>query len=409
MRRQTWRTHVQQLTKAPRIRHVNLFFAMAFSLLAAVVIAFTAALTLAPWLNVGSQETAPADLTRISLTVAAGVGGVVALVVAYRRQRDNEQGKFVEGFGAAAKQLGDADAAVRMAGVYAMAGVADQTSNVKRQQCIDVLCGYLRLPYSPELGNNHQTGRTLTMKVHRKGEPEEEQHFQYRQNDKEVRQTIVRVIAAHLQKKSERSWSSDNFDFSNAHLEEANFTGATFSGIFTTFNGATFSGYTSFYGATFNGWVADFSAAIFSNEDTLFRSATFINEYTNFDRVDLNGHTQFEGATFNSATSSYNGATFSGTTSFYKANFKRGVSFIDANFRGHTLFDGVTFSGGASFYGASFSGDTSFKLANFAKDRVSFEEPRAWNPAPTFDWNGKISMKPTNVEPHVWPPRVMDA
>jgi hypothetical protein len=34
------------------------------------------------------------------LTVVAGVGGAVALVVAYRRQRDLEQGRFVERFGA---------------------------------------------------------------------------------------------------------------------------------------------------------------------------------------------------------------------------------------------------------------------------------------------------------------------
>lgn len=143
----------------------------------------------------GHGDNAPADLTRIALTIAAGVGGVVALVVAYRRQRDLEQGRFVEGFGAAAKQLGDADVAVRMAGVYAMPGAADQTSKLKRQQSIDVLCGYLRLPYSPELGNNHQSGRTIKKPLFRKGGSEEELRFQYRQNDKEVRQTIVRVIA----------------------------------------------------------------------------------------------------------------------------------------------------------------------------------------------------------------------
>jgi hypothetical protein len=146
---------VPDWSKALRVRHINLFFAMVFSLAGAVVVAIVAAWALAPRLNVGTQTTPPADLTRLALTIAAGVGGVVALVVAYRRQRDLEQGRFVEGFGAAAKQLGDADVAVRLAGVYAMAGVADQASKLKRQQCIDVLCGYLRLPYSPELGNNH--------------------------------------------------------------------------------------------------------------------------------------------------------------------------------------------------------------------------------------------------------------
>jgi hypothetical protein len=186
-------------TKVLRVRHINLFFAMAVSLAGAVVIAIVAAWALAPLLNVGTQTTPPADLTRLALTIAAGVGGVVALVVAYRRQRDLEQGRFVEGFGAAAKQLGDTDVAVRLAGVYAMAGVADETSKLKRQQCIDVLCGYLRLPYSPELGNNHQSALILKRPTRRKGGSEEELRFEYRQNDKEVRQTIVRVIVAHLQ------------------------------------------------------------------------------------------------------------------------------------------------------------------------------------------------------------------
>lgn len=100
---------------------------------------------------------------KTALTVVAGVGGAVALVVAYRRQRDLEQGRFVERFGAAAAQLGDPDAAVRLAGVYAMAVVADESSEfTRRQQCIDVLCGYLRLPYDPEQGDSHRTELVTT-------------------------------------------------------------------------------------------------------------------------------------------------------------------------------------------------------------------------------------------------------
>ena len=122
---------------------------------------------LATWIlrrliHTSSKAADPIDITKLSFTVAAGVGAAVALVVAYRRQRDIEQGRFVERFGAAAVQLGDHDVAVRIAGVYAMAGVADESTGLRRQQCIDVLCGYLRLPYSPELGSNHQSKLVLT-------------------------------------------------------------------------------------------------------------------------------------------------------------------------------------------------------------------------------------------------------
>lgn len=248
------RAQVLDWSQTLKIRHINLFFAMALSLVGAVVIAIVAAWVLAPRLNVGTQTTPPADLTRLALTVAAGVGGVVALVVAYRRQRDLEQGKFLEAFGAAAKQLGDADVAVRLAGVYAMAGVADQTSKLKRQQCIDVLCGYLRLPYSPELGNNHQSSLVVKKPLLKKGGSEQELQFRYRQNDKVVRETVVRVIVAHLQKNAPTSWSSNDFDFTGAHFEVANFDGAIFDGGTTSFTEATFSGdMTSFTEVTFSG------------------------------------------------------------------------------------------------------------------------------------------------------------
>jgi hypothetical protein len=69
------------------------------------------------------------------LAAVAGLGAAVALVVAYRRQRElkrDEAGQrdqtrlLTERFGAAATQLGGEQAAVRLAGVYAMAAVADE-------------------------------------------------------------------------------------------------------------------------------------------------------------------------------------------------------------------------------------------------------------------------------------------
>lgn len=53
-------------------------------------------------IHTNSALAAPIDITKLSFTVAGGVGAAVALVVAYRRQRDVEQGRFVERFGAAA-------------------------------------------------------------------------------------------------------------------------------------------------------------------------------------------------------------------------------------------------------------------------------------------------------------------
>jgi hypothetical protein len=74
----------------------------------------------------------------------AGAGALVALIVAYRRQKIAEADSahdrtrvFNERFSAIATQLGDAQPAVRLAGVHAMAGLADDWK-ANRQTCIDV-------------------------------------------------------------------------------------------------------------------------------------------------------------------------------------------------------------------------------------------------------------------------------
>ncbi|MGW4641622.1 hypothetical protein ACWEN6_24080 [Sphaerisporangium sp. NPDC004334] len=92
------------------------------------------------------------EVVKLSLAVVAGIGGVVALVVAYRKQRVTEAGEsreqaklFHERFTTAAGQLGHEVPAVRLAGVHAMAALADDWAD-GRQMCIDVLCAYLRMP-----------------------------------------------------------------------------------------------------------------------------------------------------------------------------------------------------------------------------------------------------------------------
>lgn len=167
--------------------------------------------------NLQHKSSAPSvDVTKLALAVST----MIALVITYRRQRDQEQSRFLDRFGAAAAQLGATDVAVRMAGVYAMAGVADEADGLGRQQCIDVLCGYLRLPYDPEFGENHQTSR---VKKTPNDSPETEDHFEYRQNDREVRKTVTRVIAAHLTSTAE-SWHKNDFDLRGACLVEVDFS-----------------------------------------------------------------------------------------------------------------------------------------------------------------------------------------
>ena len=84
-----------------------------------------------------------------------------------------------------AAQLGDDQAAVRLAGVHAMAGLADDWEE-NRQTCIDVLCAYLRMPYEPDPGDEAPSADRLAFRGFR-----------------EVRHTVIRVIATHLRPEAE--------------------------------------------------------------------------------------------------------------------------------------------------------------------------------------------------------------
>lgn len=412
-----------------------------WSIIAALVlgsaIAVGAQWVLNKHLKTSDVTAAPIDITKLSLTVVAGVGGVVALVVAYRRQRDIEQGRFVERFGAAAAQLGATDVAVRIAGVYAMAGVADESRGPRRQQCIDVLCGYLRLPYDADHG---ASGRTrLVVKTprldHGQARGETEEHVEYRQNDREVRATIVRVITDHLLPEAEHDWTASNFDFRTAHFEDADFSRATFAGT-VRFGGAKFSGLAGFEGATFAGdaWfehatfagTAWFEHATFSGDawfertrfaGTAWFGSTRFADDAWFEHATFAGDAWFVGAAF-SGTAMFEDAKFAGTTWLGTATFAGTARFEHTTFSGTAWFERTTFAGTAGFGGAKFAGAAvfggvaftmaaGFRGADFGSEAISFAGPKVWGPpAPVFDWDDDPTRKPANVEPQDWPPTV---
>ena len=146
-----------------------------------------------------------------------------------------------ERFATAADQLGSDKPAVRLAGVYAMAGLADDWE-ANRQTCADVLCAYLRMPYEPDPGKDSPIPEQLAFQASRT-----------------VRHTVIRVITAHLQENAEVSWQGSDFDFTGVVFDGGDFYGAHFSGGTIDFRGAQFpSGKVSFSFARFSGGMVDF-------------------------------------------------------------------------------------------------------------------------------------------------------
>ena len=304
----------------------------------------------------------------------AGAGALVALVMAYRRQRVAETATAYdrtrvlnERFTTIADQFGHDRPAVRLAGVNAMAGLADDWEE-NRQTCVDVLCAYLRLPYEADPGNDASAAGRLAYRANR-----------------EVRHTVIRLIATHLREVAPVSWQGLNFDF----------TGVVFDGG-SSFGSAQFSGgVVSFVGAEFANGTVGFSYVGFSGGTVNFTSAKFSGSRVDFGGAVFSGGTvNFTSAKFSGGTVDFTDTEFSGGRVDFDAEFSDGrVNFTGAEFfLGSTVHFDAVFSGGVvDFTGAEFKGGlVTFNGAEFKGGTVDFSQAgwqEAWESRPTFGWD----------------------
>jgi uncharacterized protein YjbI with pentapeptide repeats len=282
-----------------------------------------------------------------------------------------------ERFATAAGQLGsDKPAAVRLAGVYAMAGLADDWPE-NRQTCVDVLCAYLRMPYEPDPGQDAPEPQRLAFLASR-----------------EVRHTVIRVITAHLKDDAAVPWQRLNFDFTGVVFDSCNFRGARFSGGMVEFDGAKFSGeMVDFGGTEFSGGTVYFDRAEFSGGPVSFIDARFSGGTVRFFSTKFSGgEVSFYDARFSGGTVDFRGARFSGgEVSFFGSRFSGGTVSFCATFSGGTVyFSGSEFFGGkVHFVGTRFSGGAvSFDDAKFSGTEVDFSDASDWSFPPTFPWTG---------------------
>ncbi|GAA4995748.1 hypothetical protein GCM10023335_05120 [Streptomyces siamensis] len=105
------------------------------------------------------------DVLKATVTALTLIGAVLAGLYAYRKQllaegdaHRADASQLADRYTTAAEQLGHDQAAVRLAGVYALARLADDWEE-QRQVCIDVLCAYLRMPYETRPDSPRPQGR----------------------------------------------------------------------------------------------------------------------------------------------------------------------------------------------------------------------------------------------------------
>jgi len=241
------------------------------------------------------------DLLKIALAVVAGFGGVVILSVNHRKQRFaekahtlaeeqdvREQSKLQnERFAAAAEQLGHERPQVRLAGVYALAGLADDWTE-GRQKCVEVLISYLR----------------LTQVEDRTDDPGEE----------EIVGTIFRIFRQRLVDEGS-SWGRLDYDFTGMRFEDADFGDLWFHGRVT------------FDGATFTGGAASFTDTRFAGGLSC-HATEFAAEVTDFRRVSFGGRTEVIDTSFTTPVD-FRRADIGGTVEFYRCAFADHANFTD--------------------------------------------------------------------------------
>jgi hypothetical protein len=112
-----------------------------------------------------AQDQAHLDAVRTAGATVIGIGGAVALLLAARRQRSTEltlehqrrvataaehdanERRVTELSAQAAGQLGNETAPVRLAALYALERVG-KLNPAQRETIADVLCAYLRMPFT---------------------------------------------------------------------------------------------------------------------------------------------------------------------------------------------------------------------------------------------------------------------
>ena len=266
-----------------------------------------------------------------------------------------------ERFATAAGQLGsDKPPAVRLAGVYAMAGLADDWAE-NRQTCVDVLCAYLRMPYEPDPGDEAPEPERLAFRASR-----------------EVRHTVIRVITAHLKDGAAVSWQGLNFDFTGVVFDGGDFAAPSSPAARSASAAPSSPAARSASARRFSGGrsasAAPSSPAARSTSTAPSSPAATVS----FDGAEFSGgEVSFDGAEFSGGTVDFGGAEFSGGT----VDFRRRVLRRQGRLRRRRVLRRQgqlprrRFSGGTVDFGAGFSGGKVASRRRFSGGEVPSAAP----------------------------------
>ena len=309
----------------------------------------------------------------------------------------------------AIEQLSSDKASIRLGGVYALVGLVDEwladdktIPNIEErrkegQVIINNLCAYIRSPFLlAERAKQLDAPYAKDLQKNFGGDiekfNEDKQYFAQEkaalEEERQVRQSIIKEMREHLSKNYSKSgpWSDFDYDFSDAHFfYPVNFNDSYFGTSIVNFSGATFTqadfigvtfAWTNFIGVTF-AW-ANFSRATFT-QDANFFEVTF-TERADFSEAEFNGNADLSEAEFN-GNADFSWAKFTGYANLSETKFTQDADFSAAEFI-EASFSAAKFNGNAEFSTAEFA-DASFSATEFIE--ASFSAAK-FNGNADFSW-----------------------
>ena len=312
----------------------------------------------------------------------------------------------------AIEQLSSDKASIRLGGVYTLVGLVDEwladdktIPNIEErrkegQVIINNLCAYIRSPFLlAERAKQLDAPYAKDLQKNFGGDiekfNEDKQYFAQEkaalEEERQVRQSIIKEMREHLSKNYSKSgpWSDFDYDFSDAHFfYPVNFNDSYFGTSIVNFSGATFT-QADFIGVTF-AW-ANFSRATFTQGADFFE-ATF-TERADFSGAKFNGNADLSEAEF-TGNADFSWAKFTGYANLSETKFTQNAHFSWAEFA-EASFSGAEFTKIAHFHKAAFENKPIFE---YTLDNKTYKARFSCKVAPG-DYNFEVShISPYKIE-----------
>ena len=296
---------------------------------------------------------------------------------AFKERMAERRGRYAK----AVEQLGNANAPVRIGGVYTLIGLADEwlldenldyAEKVREGQVIvNNLCAYIRSSFALAFHYNELTQESPTAEgLYKNREQEFYTDKAALESEANIRLNIMKEIHNRLQspdKNTPGTWSGFEYDFSGSiffypvdlthsyYTKPVNFSGSTYQD-WVDFRGSIYQGRADFNSSTYQN-VVYFSDSTYRGE-VCFNKSTY-RDFVYFDRSIYQNWADFYDSTYQDEAS-FTGSTYLDMVSFFDSTYQEVVSFSDSAYWNGGGFSNSIYQGEADFSNSIYVGGIGF-------------------------------------------------